>query len=283
MLQIVFLGILPDGEHLVLSIPIEKRTKAIYLLKWTLDKKTVMIKHIQKLTGTLNFLNRAIFAGRAFMRRMYQRLCGIHTDSKLRAYHHMRLDKGFKKDCKVWLEFLQQPERISLCRPFVDLSVFDTAETLQFFTDSSANPELSFGCVFGTRWIFGKWETGFVHKFNPSIEYLELVALVIGVLSWGHLLTKKRMIICDNQAVVQMVNNMSSKCSHSMELIRLLVTDGLIYNRRVFVKYIRSKDNILADWLSRLKFNTFHKFGPNMRLEPDKISDRVWPISKFWE
>ena len=68
--------------------------------------------------------------------------------------------------------------------------------------------------------------------FKPSIEYLELAALCIGIISWGQYLTNCRIVIfCDNQAVVHMVNKLMSSCSNCMVLLRMLVLDGLKNNR----------------------------------------------------
>ena len=42
-----------------MSVPIEKRDKALLLLNTALSKKKVTIKFVQRLAGTLNFINRA--------------------------------------------------------------------------------------------------------------------------------------------------------------------------------------------------------------------------------
>ena len=102
--QVVFLGILLDGEHFVLAIPEEKRRKAINMLNYVLDAKKVKVKDLEALTGYLNFLNRAIFPGRAFTRRMYAKF--MNLSQNLKKHHHLRIDKEFKEDCKVWLNFL---------------------------------------------------------------------------------------------------------------------------------------------------------------------------------
>ena len=52
----------------------DKIVKATNLLKWAINKRKVTIKFVQQLTGTLNFLNRVIVLGRAFMRGMYAQL-----------------------------------------------------------------------------------------------------------------------------------------------------------------------------------------------------------------
>ena len=72
--QIVFLGILLDGRRHCLMVPEEKVQKALRLLEWVRSSAKITIKTVQKLTGTLNFLSRAIVPGRTFTRSMYDKL-----------------------------------------------------------------------------------------------------------------------------------------------------------------------------------------------------------------
>ena len=61
-----FLGILLNGRTLTLIIPTDKRISAINLLLQAIQDNKVTVKFVQKLTGTLNFLHRAIISGWAF-------------------------------------------------------------------------------------------------------------------------------------------------------------------------------------------------------------------------
>ena len=173
-----------------------------------------MIRELQVIAGTLNFLCRAIVLGHTFIRRMYNAMMvtNVKTGEPLKPYHHIKVNEQLKEDCKVWKEFISvQPGRMGICRPFVDLNQFETSETLNFYTDSSANGDLGFGGIFNDRWLFGCWEPGFVATQYPSIKFLELAALCIVVITWGRFLTNTRIIIfCDNQAVMHMVNNQTS-------------------------------------------------------------------------
>ena len=54
---IVFLGILMDRKRLILSIPLEKRDKALNLLNEFIDCKKATIHQVQVLTGYLNFFD----------------------------------------------------------------------------------------------------------------------------------------------------------------------------------------------------------------------------------
>ena len=260
--QIVFLGILLDGENLVLAVPAEKQVKAKNMLQWILGRKSVTVKELQRLTGLLNFLGRAIFPGRAFTRRMYAKFAGKkENNDKLKSYHHVRLDLEFRSDCDTWLFFLKHYTLNALCRPFVDLNVFETSVTLNFYTDASM--KYGCGCYFNGLWIKMAWPQRFIYNCKPSIEFLELYALCVGVMSWTHLLENCRVVVfCDNISVRDMVNSTSSTCRKCMTLIRMLVLDGLVHNRRVFVKHVLGRSNILADSLSRDVMSTFWKFAP---------------------
>ena len=71
----------------------------------------------------------------------------------------------------------------------------------------SANPNFGIGAVFEKRWLFAKWEKGYIKKFEPSIEYLELYGVIATLLTWGYLIKNCRIIIySDNSAVVSMIN-----------------------------------------------------------------------------
>ena len=298
--RLVFLGILLDGEFMLIAVPEEKHQKAIYLLNRMQSKKKATIRDLQVLCGYLNFLNKAIYPGRAFTRRMYAKYaahwdkkssgkkgnkqCNPWKTYKLKPYHHVRLDKEFKIDCSIWLSFLQDSSFTNVVnRPMLDINRYVTSEQISYYSDASAAPELGYGCVYKQRWVYGKWPEGFVKRCDPSIEFLELYALVIGLFTWQEKLANCRIIIfCDNKAVVSMVNNLSSKCKKCMYLIKLLVLNGLQFNRRVSVKYIRSKDNILSDALSCLQLGRFKQEGPHMNQFPDTIHQQVQSVEQLY-
>ena len=153
---IVFLGVLLDGEGHCLAIPEDKRNKALTQLRYMVEKKKVTVKEIQQLTGFLNFLSRAIVPGRAFTRRMYAKVAGVidSKNGKLKQHHHVWLDKEFRSDCQMWIQFLEQASCKQLCRPFTDLHKFETSVEIDFTTDASG--KIGFGCYFDGRWCYGK-------------------------------------------------------------------------------------------------------------------------------
>ena len=122
------------------------------------------------------------------------------------------------------------------------------ATELDFFTDPAKGEDLGMGGVYGSQWFFAKWEPAYIRSCDPSIGYLELLALCTGVFIWSHKLRNKHMIVfTDNQSVVQMVNETSSKCKNCMHLIRKLTARSLYYNMRIFAKWVQGAVNIRAD------------------------------------
>ena len=118
---------------------------------------------------------------------------------------------------------------------------------------------------------------------QPSIEYLELYAVLVGVINWLKLFQNMKIILfCDNEAVGNMINNSSSKCKNCMVLIRMLVLESLVCNTRVFARYVKSKDNDKADALSRLQWDRFKALSHDMNDMPTPIPQQIWSIDKIW-
>ena len=305
-LYTIFLGILLNGKDFCLGLPLEKKDRAIHLLQAMKDRKKSTVKELQSLCGFLNFISRAVFPGRTFTRRMYAKFSkvmslpgGNHSSQGhlsmtdkgnfvLKPHHHVRLDAEFKKDCKTWLQFLDGELEV-VQWPMVDLlkQTIPSSEDICFFSDASRSKNSGgFGCLLNSSWIQGFWEPGFIEKESPSIEYLELYALTAGILTWENkqeLVNGRITIFCDNQSVVQMINNgMVSSCRNCMRLLQMLTLNGLRFNSRISAKFVPTKKNSLADALSWGQWERFRRLGPHMNKVEDKVNEKIWPVSKIW-
>ena len=280
-----FLGMLLNGKTFTVSVPLDKITKALSLLNWVVDNSKITIKMVQRLTGILNFLHRAVVPGRTFTRSMYDKLKIRNKQGQLlQQHHHVSIGKQFKLDAKVWRDFLMDRNLDHLCRPFIDFSDERFALTLNFYTDAAKSGILGMGAVYNNHWMFTSWPIGWIEKEDPSIEFLELYAFTAAILAWGKEIRNCRVTIFnDNQAVIGMINKLTSRCPQCMKLIRILVLDCIHYNRRLFVQFVPSKQNILADSLSRLNFRRFWHHAPmTMDEHPTDLPDKIWPLGKIW-
>ena len=163
--RMVFLGILILGDYHLISVPKEKRCKALFWAQQMSVKRKATIHDLQKFMGFLNFIGKAIYPGRAFTRRMYNKILWVdNKGNKMKQHYHVPLDTEFREDCKVWIRFLDSGKGVptAVCRPFIDFSIELSAETLDFYTDSSAHQNLGFGGYFGKRWFAGVWNSQFI-------------------------------------------------------------------------------------------------------------------------
>ena len=165
--HLVFLGLMLNGDSLSLSIPEDKCNKALDMLRFAVQSKKVKVKFIQALMGTLNFLSKAIIPGQPFIKRMYDML-QTKLLTPLCGHHHVYLDRHFRKDCEMWIQFLSYTcvNNAALCRPFVDVDQATDARNLCFYTDASGR--VGFGGIFNNSWIVGEWGVSLLSHKNPA-------------------------------------------------------------------------------------------------------------------
>ena len=215
--------------------------------------------------------------GRAFRRRLYN-LTANRKGVMLKQHHHVRVRAEDKLDLRVWLTFLTKPD--IYCKPFVEFGAFHIEE-IKMYSDASRNFSKGFGAWCENSWLQGFWDKELLTRYQPSIEYLELYAVVAAVLAWiGRYKNRKVRLFCDNLSVCYMVNNSMSNCRHCMILVRILVLAGLMNNVRIFAKHVKTKSNGRADALSRGQFSRFWRLSPPctdyVRTE---IPREIWPMS----
>ena len=274
----VFLGFLLDTVNQLICIPMEKIDKALDMIEMFLNKKNKKVTklQVQRLCGLLNFLSQAIIPGRTFVRRLY-----ALAPEKLKQHHHVRVKSENRMDLLIWKRFLSS-EKIYCC-PFME-EVIITAEDIDMFSDASGSySKGGAGAYCNKSWVFVQWDKNFMVKNKPSIEYLELFGVTMGVLLWiNRFKNRKIFLFCDNKSVREMINHNTSGCKNCMVLIRIIVLKSMQHNVRIFAKYVKSKENDKADALSRLQFERFRNLDPEMEAIPHRVPEEIWPIDKIW-
>ena len=245
-----------------------------------LNNKKVTVHQVQKLCGFLNFLCRSVVPGRAFTRRLY----AMYTvkGRTLLPHHHVKVREENRSDLLIWKRFLSHPNVFA--RPFAEYGEC-TAEEVLLYSDASGNFRKGFGAWCQNSWMFSVWSYEFMCKNDPSIEYLELFAVTAAVITWLHRFPNKHIyLFCDNESVCRMINNSSSSCRNCMLLLRLIVMGGLWVNTKVSARHVNTKDNGIADSLSRLDFKRFYRLRERHCLDqrPTTVPARLWPMEKLW-
>ena len=83
---------------------------------------------------------------------------------------------------------------------------------------------------------------------------------------------------CDNQVVVYIVNNLSSRSERVMNLVRAFTLRALQFNVMVHARHVPGIDNRIADALSRQQIQRFRELTPEARDLPEVLPAEVWQI-----
>ena len=281
---ISFLGLLIDTKNQVVSLPVDKVLTGKALVQKILSRpsKKTTLGELQRLTGFLNFLSKAVVPGRTFTRRLY----AYTENSNLLEHHHINVCREMRLDLELWLGFLSTPG--AFARPFFHFhNKGDDYQVLDWYTDSSRNKYLGCGGYCDKEWFIQQWDDEFIDEHNPSINYLELYAVTVGIFCWAEKYQNKKIILfCDNMSVVYMLNNATSKCRNCMVLIRLIVMKSLRWNVHISARHVTSEKNGYADHLSRMRYSAFRRLakleGKSFNKYNVQVPDELWPMNKLW-
>ena len=187
--------------------------------------QSCMLLHIQNLLGQLQFATVVVEPGRAFVRRMYDALCGINTAS-----HMIHILDDMRSDLFVWHKFLLQYNGRTLFLP----QEVELAHDLDIHSDAS----FAYGvAVCGKRW--------FRVAYPPSwarlhITFLELFPIFLSMFIFQDAFANRRLRFhCDNMAVVMILNTQSSRNKNVMSLVRAMVLQSLKINVKISAAHVR--------------------------------------------
>ena len=119
---------------------------------------------------------------------------------------------------------------------------------INLFTDSS---RVGFGETFKSQWIQGTWPDRWT-ILNVALLEFHPIFLLLSMFA-KDLAHSYVTLNCDNYAVAEIINKLSSKDSLIMTVVRNLVLLALKYNINLHAVYIPGKLNILPDLLSRFQ------------------------------
>ena len=256
-----FLGIKLDTKSQVAKLPPEKLAKYTMHLKEVMQKNKLKREDLESLTGKLSFAA-SVVPARPFLRRLFDL---IYTVKK--PHHFIRLTKQTHQDLTTWLHFLENYNGITFFR--YQKLVESTA--IHLVSDASKQ---GFGGCFGTKWIQGFYPQDWQHFHITILEFFPIFVLVS---MFGHLMANSSIIfLCDNKAVVEIINKQSSKDKTIMNLVRPLVLKLISHNILFVAKHIEGKRNILADKISRFQA-TPELLAQYMNPQPTPVPVQLWP------
>lgn len=180
-------------------------------------------QQLQSLCGLLAFCSSALPTARAFIRKFYGAMAGVHKPC-----HMILLIQGWSKmQWHCWNSFngnCQFPDQL-------------WCSDNHFFTDSA---KLKWGDVyFHGEWAYIPLSNHWDFDTRQGISYLELIPIIMGnYIRGSRLLNSKLLLRTDNIALVSIINSKSSKSERIISLIRPLVLKCLQLNLQIKAEHI---------------------------------------------
>ena len=258
-----FMGIELDSTRMEARLPEDKLLRTRALLNSFNGRRSVRLLELQSLIGTLQFACKAVVPGRTFLQRMIDLTRGVHN-----RFHHIRLNKEFFKDLKMWKAFLAGWNGRSF---FLDTTVTPSPD-MHLYTDASGT--IGFGGYFNGKWFQGKWPPHMhLNKDRGiSIEWQELFPIVVACAIWfPHFSGKRIQFWCDNESVVAILNSGRSRAPRIMDLLRFLVLISMKHNFFIRARHVPGLSNEIADALSRFQVSRFRAAAPTAERTPCTI------------
>lgn len=252
-----YLGILVDSERMELRLPPGKLEKIQVLLDQVKDVQYISKKLLEKLTGYLAHCALIVKGGRIFCRRLYD----LYKVMLAKNIKRIRMSSSAKEDILWW-------SRFALCfngKAAIANELYPTP----MISDSSLK---GFGVYLGNDWAIGSWYSAdnivdnpcCSHIENPpsddqmdwsNINVLELWPIMIGLRRWYKLFKNKSVrVIVDNTQVKYMLRNGVSINAICMIWLREIFWICVLNNIQLIPEYISTKENIVADALSRIPY-----------------------------
>ena len=259
-----FVGITLDSVTWEARLPEDKLQKCRTMIDDFLSRRKVTLREIQSLIGLLNFTCSVVLPGRAFLRRLIDLTKGIR-----RPYHRIRVSTSVKNDLRVWLQFLEQYNGRTF---FIEESWTGTPH-LEMTSDAAGSK--GYGALFGKHWLHGEWPNAWK---SLNITFLELFPIVIALHVWGPEMADRCIIfLTDNAALVDIINQQTSKHPLVMILIRDLVLTALKHNVLFRARHLPGILNTRADLISRFQIDQFKALSPGMDDLPTQIPTHLLP------
>ena len=242
-----FLGFLIDTMAMEIRLPEEKLERLKTLIRSWWLRRSCTKRELLSLVGNLQHASAVVKPGRTFLRRMIDlSKRQVHLDA------HLRLNTEFRADLCWWATYLETWNGVSVVSALCYRPINATLTT-----DASG----SWGCgaFFGSRWFSLSWEScpcwAEVH-----ISVKELLPIVVSCAIWGRQMAGSHIrCLCDNAAVVVMVNKRTTSLPLAMHLLRCLFFICAKFDITLSARHLAGHKNKAADALSRDDVQSFFK------------------------
>ena len=130
------------------------------------------------------------------------------------------------------------------------------------------------------KWMWGRWDKPFFHEQSPSIDFLELYAVVVAIFAWTSNLANKHVVVfSDNTPTVAVINDKLASSPNLMHLIRFFVLHCMLNNITVQARYMyRANSTKFLMLCLVFSIQKFHELHPSAEDTPTPCPTFLYPL-----
>ena len=266
-----FGGVELDTGEMVIHLPPKKLEKARTIATSASTATCLSLLKLHTKTAYLNFVTIVVPLGRAFFRRLYNmELYFPNTDRR----YQWRVSREAQKDLNWWVKVLGIPPVRSIRGEMRDV--------IYLWTDASGMKGLGAYYTHGTSTARANQKPNssiqqpqpgkafsiplprHIWRKQEHINTKELRAVEQSLLHWGKRWQATRVVMhIDNRAVVYVLDNRTIQGA-SMSVLRRCLILAAEYDLDIEARSILTKENVLADALSRFNIAKVTNLAPQL-------------------
>uniref|UniRef100_A0ABD2XMW6 Reverse transcriptase domain-containing protein n=1 Tax=Trichogramma kaykai TaxID=54128 RepID=A0ABD2XMW6_9HYME len=233
-----FLGVIVDSECRTLTLTDKKKLNILKMLKKFVEKDKCKIIDLAIIIGKLVAACVAVEYGWLYTKILEREKTLALKESNGLYRGLVNVSFEMKKDIGWWIDNLENSSRSFKHKPF----------QITIFTDAS---DTGWGATNGEQQIFGSWEAS---SLEWHINYKELVAVKLALENLCDEMQNCSILVrIDNTTAIAYVNRMGGvKYVKYNKVARDIWQWAERRSNKLVASYIPSKDNVVADRLSRL-------------------------------
>lgn len=253
-----FLGIELDSILMQARLPPDKLDRARKTVADLLKRATIPHRELESAVGFLSFAAKIVIPGRAFLRRLF--------DAIRRPAAIIRLSAGMKADLLWWKTFLKDWNGLKLLRHVA------SRESWYIWTDASGKLGMG-GYILKHPDLLPHVQEVFSTRVpsrhaRKDIQFKEMTAILHAIRLWIGKLRGTRLVLhCDNEDCVYGLRK-SSMRGPAMTPLRKIAMLIASHDILLIPTWIPTKDNQLADDLSRFRYRKIANKFPQLNLLP---------------
>lgn len=273
--SITYLGVTFDSITMEKTVPVEKVAELLDILHSWQNKTTCTKRGLQSLCGKLIWVARCVRFSRVFISRLLSSL-KIHSNSL--PYHKIVLSPEMLLDIQWWLLYI---------RTFNGVNFIINPAQILFTYKGDACLDGGGGYHDEEYWSRPLPQSMMGHSSSSPIHLKEFWVLLVSVKLWGHLWTGSSVeLYVDNTAVCLTCTNQKPSDPQMSAFLREFLYLVVKFKFNPVVKHISTKDNYIADYLSRnFSEDGATKFFTSLNMSNMKqlhVTDQMFTFTSSW-